>query len=94
MRKQLTVDDIIEMENKIIRETLKKWKAESRCGHPFQYKYSLIDNGTLFIYTCEPARLIGKQGNMVNKYTAYLTRDLGKSGFRRVEFIEVDPYLI
>ena len=92
--KPRTVDEVIEMENNIIREHLKNWKAEAKCGRPFQYKYSLIDNGTLFIYTSEPGKMVGKNGVLCNKYGSLLSRDLGKSGYRRIRVVEVDPFII
>ena len=94
MRKNVTVNDIIEMQDNAIRDILKQWKTEANCRCQFQYKYSLIDNGTLFIYTCEPGRLVGKQGALCKKYDEMLFEKLGRSGYRRVKFVEVDPYLI
>lgn len=76
---------------KSVRNLLQQWKKESGATRIIQYKYS-SSTGTLYIYTSQPGILIGRYGNLVDKYKKIFKENI--MSFEKFEFIETDYFWV
>lgn len=74
-----------------IRNILKQWKAEAKATRVIQFRYD-SSTGVLSIYTSQPGYLIGRYGNLVEKYKQIL-KDSVRS-FTKVEFVETEYFWV
>lgn len=72
-----------------IQKILKKWKKESGVMRVIQYTYK---NGLLTIYTSQPGWLIGKKGELANKYIQIFKKEI--PDFKDLTFIETEYYWV
>ena len=72
-----------------IQKILKKWKKESGAMRVIQYTYK---NGLLTIYTSQPGWLIGKKGELANKYKQIFKKEI--PDFKDLTFIETEYYWV
>lgn len=67
------------------RKFLEDWCAEAGLKEPVAYSYEYHKGFT--IYTNRPGILIGKAGNLVNKYRDRLKEEFGKNN--DIKFVEI-----
>lgn len=103
MPEELLNDDIIDIDDEIDaqwedmrneihnwavnreRKFLEDWCAETGLKEPVAYNYEYHKGFT--IYTNHPGILIGKAGNLVNKYRDRLKKEFGKDN--DIKFVEI-----
>lgn len=74
-----------------IRSILKQWKTEAKATRVIQFKYN-YSTGVLSIYTSQPGYLIGRHGDLVEKYKQVLKESI--PSFTKVEFWETDYFWV
>ena len=67
------------------RKFLEDWCAEAKLTEPVAYDYNYHKGFT--IYTNRPGYLIGKGGNLINKYRTRLKEEFGKNN--DIKFVEI-----
>lgn len=64
---------------------LEDWCAEAKLTEPIAYSYNYHEGFT--IYTTRPGYLIGKGGNLINKYRTRLKEEFHKTN--DIKFVEI-----
>lgn len=67
------------------RKFLEDWCAEAKLTEPVAYSYNYHEGFT--IYTNRPGYLIGKGGNLINKYRTRLKEEFHKTN--DIKFVEI-----
>ena len=67
-----------------VQKVLKEWRSESRTPHLCLYK---LDKDTLIIYTDRPGYMIGRAGQLVDKYRKKIS-EASFGTIKNVSFVE------